>query len=263
MSFKHPRTLATTTIAALATLLNTAARAETVEGLLEKGATYSALFSVSPESGDLVGYAFKNASPAGKAILQNCLSGMLCKVQKAASRILENTSLLTFTEQPMGWYEITKAQGPIGVETLVHGYESAVKTRFGTVSVRDDDKALLFKGKPVQPAIEGNSNLHIVARYEWGADDVLLLQDTGGSACPAQFRILQLSAKGLKTSPAFGTCSDLIYPSFDAKTGVTVAMVGFAGPFESAAAQKKAGMSKAVYRWDGRGTLLEKGRVER
>ena len=41
----------------------------------------------------------------------------------------------------------------------------------------------------MQPAIEGNSNLYIVARYEWGADDVLLLQDTGGSACPAQFRI--------------------------------------------------------------------------
>ena len=263
MFIKHPLTLAATAIAALATLHGAAAHAEAIEGLLEKGATHSALFTASPESGDLVGYAFKNASPAGKAILQNCLSGMLCKVQKAASRILDDTSALTFLEQPMGWYEITKAQGQIGVETLVHGYESTVKTRFGTVSVRDDDKALLLKGKPVQPAIEGNSNLHIVARHEWGADDVLLLQDTGGSACPAQFRILQLSVKGLKTSPAFGTCSDLIYPSFDAKTGVTVTMVGFAGPFESAAAQKKAGLSKAVYRWDGRGTLLENGRVVR
>lgn len=113
----------------------------------------------------------------------------------------------------MGWYEITKAQGPIGVETLVHGYESAVKTR---LIARDDDKALLFKGKPVQPAIEGNSNLHIVARYEWAVDDVLLLQDTGGSACPAQFRIVQFSAKDSKHRPHYCTCSDLIYPSFDA-----------------------------------------------
>ena len=31
----------------------------------------------------------------------------------------------------------------------------------------------------------------------------------------------------------------------------------------SRAAQKKAGMSKAVYRWDGRGTLMENGRVVR
>lgn len=252
-----------TAILALAALASTPAIAETVEGLLEKGTTYSAIFTVSPESGDLVGYAVKNASLAGKAILQHCLSGMLCKVEKSTLRLLENTSALRFSEQPMGWYEITKAQGRIGVETLVHGYESAMKTRFGTVSVRDDDKALLFKGKPVQPAIEGNSNLHIVARYEWGADDVLLLQDTGGSACPAQFRIVQLSAKGLNTSPAFGTCSDLIYPSFDAKTGVTVTMVGFAGPFESEAAQKKAGMSKAVYRWDGKGALVENGRTLR
>ncbi len=257
MSLKHPFTLAATAFAALATLLSATARAETVEGLLEKGATHSAIFTVSPESGDLVGYAVKNQSPSGKAILQNCLSGMLCKIEKAASRPLEDTSALTFSEQPMGWYEITKAQGRISIETLVHGYESAVKTRFGTVSVRDDDKVLLLKGKPVQPAIEGNSNLHIVARYEWGADDVLLLQDTGGSACPAQFRILQLSAKGLKTSPAFGTCSDLIYPGFDAKTGVTVAMVGFAGPFDSAAAQKKAGMTQAVYRWDGRMNVIK------
>jgi hypothetical protein len=33
----------------------TFAAAETVEGVLEKGATYSALFSASPESGDLIG----------------------------------------------------------------------------------------------------------------------------------------------------------------------------------------------------------------
>ena len=31
------------------------------------GTPYSALFSASPESGDLIGYAFKNDSAAGKA----------------------------------------------------------------------------------------------------------------------------------------------------------------------------------------------------
>ena len=38
------------------------------------------------------------------------------------------------------------------------------------------------------------------------------------------------------------------------KTGVTVAMVG-RQPFEIRLAQKKAGMSKAVYRWDGKGDV--------
>ena len=100
-----------TVILALAALASTSATAEIVEGLLEKGATHSAIFTVSPESGDLVGYAVKNQSPAGKAILKNCLPGMLCKVEKATSRLLDETSALTFSEQPMGWYEITKALG--------------------------------------------------------------------------------------------------------------------------------------------------------
>ena len=45
MSFKQPLTL---TAATLATLLSTTINAETVEGLLEKGATHSAIFTVSP-----------------------------------------------------------------------------------------------------------------------------------------------------------------------------------------------------------------------
>ena len=114
----------------------------------------------------------------------------------------------------------TKSPKPKAPSASKHWYtatESAVKTRFGTVSVRDDDKALLFKGKPVQPAIEGNSNLHIVARYN-GALTTYCCYKTPAAAPATQFRIAIL-AKGLKISPAFGTCSDLIYPSFDVKRG--------------------------------------------
>ena len=59
----------------------------------------------------------------------------------------------------------------------------------------------------------------------------------------------------LRVSPEFGTCSDIIYPTFDSKVGVTVAMVGFRGPFEPATEQRKAAMTKTVYRWDGQGQL--------
>ena len=83
MSFKQPLTL---TVATLATLLSATINAETVEGLLEKGATHSALFTVSPESGDLVGYVVKNQSSAGKAILKNCLPRMLAQFAKPPSR---------------------------------------------------------------------------------------------------------------------------------------------------------------------------------
>lgn len=132
------------------------------------------------------------------------------------------------------------------------------------VSVREEDNTLLLKGKPIKPAIEGNSGLDIVANYELGAIDVLLLQSSGGTACPALFRFVNISPGGvLRVSPEFGTCSDIIYPTFDSKVGVTVAMVGFRGPFEPIADRKKAAMTKAVYRWNVQGPLSENGKPVR
>lgn len=46
----------TSAIVILAACAWTFAAAETVEGVLEKGAPYSALFSASPESGNLIGF---------------------------------------------------------------------------------------------------------------------------------------------------------------------------------------------------------------
>ena len=147
---------------------------------------------------------------------------------------------------------------------VVFGYEKTLKTRHGMVSVREEDNTLSFKGKPIRPAIEGNSGLDIVANYEMGATDVLLLQSSGGTGCPAQFRFINISPGGvLRVSPEFGTCSDIIYPTFDPKVGVTVAMVGFRGPFEPDAEQRKAAMTKTVYRWDGQGQLTGNGKPVR
>ena len=226
------------------------AAAETVQGVLEKSAPYSALFSVSSESGDLIGYPFKNQSPVGKAILGNCLPGMLCTIGKAATRNMDNTEALKFADQPSGWLEITQAKD-VGMETVVFGYEKKAKTRYGMVSVREEDNLLLFKGKPVTPAIEGNSGLSIVADYQVGQSDVLLLQDAGGSACPAMFRFITVNAAGLRASPEFGSCSDIIYPSMDAKSGaITVAMIG-----------SKA-MTKTVFQYSN-GQVMLNGKIVR
>ena len=238
----------------------TFAAAETVEGVLEKSAPYSALFSASPESGDLIGYPFKNQSAVGKAILGNCLPGMLCKIGKAAVRNMDDTEALKFADSPSGWLEITQARD-IGMETVVFGYDQQAKTRFGLVSVREDDMRLLFKGKPVTPAIEGNSSLSIVAHYEIGQSDVLLLQNSGGTACPALFNFITVSATGLRATPEFGTCSDIIYPTWDSKTGtVTIATNGFRGPFEPEADKQKAYMTKTVFRF-AKGQVTENGKL--
>ena len=226
------------------------ATAESVQGVLEKSTPYSALFGVSTESGDLIGYPFKNQSPVGKAILGNCLPGMLCTIGKAATRNMDNTEALKFADQPSGWLEITQAKD-VGMETAVFGYEKKAKTRYGMVSVREEDNLLLFKGKPVTPAIEGNSGLSIVADYQVGQSDVLLLQDAGGSACPAMFRFITVNAAGLRASPEFGSCSDIIYPSMDAKSGaITVAMIG-----------SKA-MTKTVFQYSN-GQVMLNGKIVR
>ena len=261
-------TMKKTTAVALATLcLVRLASAEVTQGVLEKGPAYSALFSASPESGDLIGFTFKTQSAVGRAILQNCLPGLLCKIEKSAthpvSDALSDTLGQKFAAQPAGWIEIIQARD-IGMAPVVFGYEKTLKTRYGMVSVREEDNTLLFKGKPIKPAIEGNSGLDIVANYEMGATDVLLLQSSGGTACPALFRFVNISPGGvLRVAPEFGTCSDIIYPTFDSKVGVTVAMVGFRGPFEPAAEQKKAAMSKTVYRWNAQGQLRDNGKPVR
>lgn len=250
------------TLSLIASCFTVNAVADVTEGLLEKGSTHSALFTMSPESGDLVGYAFKNQSAVGKVIFQKCLPGMLCKLGQSSVRLLEDATGLKFTDQPSGWYEIIKARD-ISIETLVFGYEQSVKTRYGTISVHKEDKSLLFKGKPVRPAVEGNSNLSIVANYDIGKTDILLLQDTGGIACPALFHFVHINPSGLHVSPKFGTCSDIIYPSFDAKKGVTVSMIGFQGPYESAAAQQKAAMTKTIYQWTLDGRVTQNGQPVR
>lgn len=87
---------------------------------------------------------------------------------------------------------------------------------------------MLFKGKPVAPAIEGNSSLSIVANYEIGQSDVLLLQNTGGTACPALFQLRHRERRGLRATPEFGSCSDIIYPSMDIKTAtITITTNGY------------------------------------
>ena len=148
-------------LALCAGTFTTAHATQTAEGVLEKGAPYSALFSASPESGDLIGYTFKNESAAGKAILKNCPSGLFCKIEKSTMRPMDSAPPL---------------------KTAVFGYEKIMKNRYNMLSVREDENILLFKGKPVTPAIKSNISLRIVASYELCKNDVFLLQDNGGAS---------------------------------------------------------------------------------
>ena len=67
-----------------------------------------------------------------------------------------------------------------------------------------------------------------------------------------------LTKTSLPATPEFGTCSDIIRVTSELKSAVTVEMVGFRGPIESAADRGKTGMAKTVFRYAA-GLVTEKG----
>ena len=61
------------------------AQTDTLQGTLERGPAHSVLWTVSPESGDLIGQVFANDSQAGQTILAHCLPGLECMTEGAST----------------------------------------------------------------------------------------------------------------------------------------------------------------------------------
>lgn len=315
-------------------LWGTAAHAETLEGVLERGARHSVLWFASPESGDLIGQVFANTSQAGQVILASCLPGMACAVEGTRTEEPDESLVgqLNFAEQPSGWSHILQA-GSAFMQPALPMSERELQTRFGPLQITDGNW-LVFKGSPVldsavqaaplpvalpaiepaaattaQPAllarvqswwntlwrkirhqllallgrspadaadpaqaprtpaavqtapqaapsaapvnrgtvqvVQGNGALHLVAHFELPDQDIVLLQSTGGTACPAQYRFATLTQQGIAVTPEFGTCSDIASialpePQAGNAPAPVVSIVGSAGPSESEAAQRRA-----------------------
>lgn len=133
----------------------------------------------------------------------------------------------------------------------------SVTTPFGTLSI-SDEKKLLFNGVPTDPVLEGNSNLSFLDKKSLNGQSVILVQNTGGTACPATFTFVQLSAAGAKLSKEFGTCSDL-YQLEQVGGKLTLTLPGFTGPYEPESAQQQATKKKVIYTLEG-GVLSEDGK---
>lgn len=97
----------------------------------------------------------------------------------------------------------------------VQAYADDLVTRFGVLST-NARQMLFFNGKPVLPTIEGNNSLTFIAVFrsidpDFKRDsDVVLIQNNGGTACPALYHVAIIMSSGIKVTPEFGTCSDLI-----------------------------------------------------
>ncbi|MDN4574796.1 hypothetical protein DBB29_19525 [Pandoraea cepalis] len=133
-------------------------------------------------------------------------------------------------------------------------------TPFGALSVNDNN-LLMLNGKVLSPRVEGNNSLSFVAQAALRNRRAVLVQDNGGTACPAIYRWVIVSDGAYVLSPPFGSCSDLVSVAVDSDV-LVVTMPGFVGPFEPAAAQKSAARKRMTYRYNGQ-TLTENGKVVR
>lgn len=87
--------------------------------------------------------------------------------------------------------------------------DDSIKTLYGNLSVSKDN-VLLINGKKTQPIVQGDYSLYFEKQVSNGDKvGVLVANNTGGSACPVQFRWVVLGQGSVNVSPEFGTCSDL------------------------------------------------------
>lgn len=219
-----------------------------IAGVLDRRGEQGAVFEVSPETGDLVAYVFDPKSLLGQRLLSQCVRDMPCFVEGVRARPLDGqapaTKVLTelgFSVAPSAWLGMIDA-GPARVESALEAPEARVKTRFGEVVVQEGDSSVLVNGQTVLPAQE--EPVSIVRHAPVGAEDVLLLQSGSGTACPALFQVLVVSAQGTQVSPKFGSCSDLVFAVVEEKRNqaprLSIRMLGFTGPFEPEEEQRKA-----------------------
>jgi hypothetical protein len=120
-----------------------------------------------------------------------------------------------------------------------------LRTRYGDLLI-DEDNLLIFRDRPVEPRLQGNNFLSFLSVFEFPGYDLVLVQDTGGSACPASFSVVRVDARGAAASRSFGTCSDLINVRRTAG-GLAVTMPGFIGPSAPRPAHVRASRQRFRY----------------
>lgn len=143
----------------------------------------------------------------------------------------------------------------LAFSTLV--FAENIPTRFGKLEIKDN--MLLFQGRPVSPEVNGNNSLNVKGTYQLGdISDVVLIQDNGGSGCPAQLYFITLSKAGSKVVGPFGSCIDAIHVK-QLSDAISVTMVGFIGAPESDADLAEAAKEKYIYFFKN-GVLTENGK---
>ena len=136
-------------------------------------------------------------------------------------------------------------------------FSKEIPTRFGSLDINEEN-VLLFNNQPLNPEVRGNNSLSLINTYQFDNKDVVLVQDTGGTACPALFHFINVSASGVKATSEFGSCTDLISVK-KVKNAVVVKMGGYRPMSFSKAEFRKASKEKFIYIFKD-GVLTENGK---
>lgn len=289
--------------------------AESVGGTLEVGLSYSTVWYLGEETGDVAGHVFPTQSAVGRLVLQSCLPGMYCVVDGAELDGLDFAQLQHLPVDSDGasaMFEI-RAASLAYMEGVLAFEESHLNTRFGELVV-DDAQRLWFNGQPVMaPAwyiddhdvvervsaneqnawptwrrflsgirknilvalgkpiseaaphaataaaratpstewepVQGDVTLRMVDGYEGASTDAVVLMSTGGTACPALFRVVTLSQSGAMATPEFGACSEVvrIFPREGTEPTLEIRMTEHRGPFNDPQERLQAAMRLQRY----------------
>ena len=91
-----------------------------------------------------------------------------------------------------------------------HSYASEVsgETIRGKLTVRE--RVLFLNDEMVLPKIEGDMSLRIKKNIAYKSGNaILLMNNSGGTACPSGYIWLLVLPNSISQTPEFGTCSDL------------------------------------------------------
>lgn len=152
----------------------------------------------------------------------------------------------------------------LGLSFPMYAEEGTHVTRYGTFEIKSPaeyaSETLYFDKTPVQPLIEGNNSLTVEGQFKLKQDDVLIVQDNGGTACPAQLYIIKVSPnKTVTPSPLFGTCSDLIEIK-QKENKIVIHMPEFMNIHTEAHHHESDRIKQVTYIYDGK-VILENGKI--
>lgn len=184
--------------------------------------------------------------PPAKA-LKSTLETTLKTTPAPASAATTPTPAPTLLQRLATWWSQTQAALQRKLYALLGRPGPDIETADKTGSIaKADDTSAPSTPQPTGTANAVQGDFRFVAHYEMQEHDLVLLQNTGGTLCPALYRFATLTPQGITLSEEFGTCSGIatarLSQDQSGEEEPLVTLNGFRGPFEPPQERERAHM---------------------